>query len=39
MITGVDLAYDDLETDAPQHFQSGPTDEPSDTKFAKKGLW
>ena len=30
MITGVDLAYDDLETDAPQDFQSGPTDEPSD---------
>ena len=30
LITGVDLAYDDLETDAPQDFQSGPTDEPSD---------
>jgi uncharacterized protein (TIGR02270 family) len=31
LITGVDLAYDDLETDAPADFQSGPTDEPSDT--------
>ena len=30
LITGVDLAYDDLETDVPQDFQSGPTDEPSD---------
>ncbi len=31
LITGVDLAYDDLEIDAPQDFQPGPTDEPSDT--------
>ncbi len=29
MITGVDLAYDDLDTNAPEGFQAGPTDEPS----------
>ena len=28
MITGVDLAYDDLETDAPEGFQAGPNDNP-----------
>ena len=30
MITGVDLAYDDLETDRPQGFESGPTENPED---------
>jgi uncharacterized protein (TIGR02270 family) len=29
MITGVDLAYDDLERDAPEGFQAGPTDNPA----------
>jgi uncharacterized protein (TIGR02270 family) len=30
MITGVDLAYDDLETEAPEGFEAGPTDNPAD---------
>jgi uncharacterized protein (TIGR02270 family) len=30
MITGVDLAYEDLETDRPEGFEAGPTDEPDD---------
>ena len=34
MITGVDLAYDDLEKDAPEDFQSGPTDNPADENVA-----
>jgi uncharacterized protein (TIGR02270 family) len=34
MITGIDLAYDDLETDAPQNFQAGPTDNPADDNVA-----
>src|SRR4029079_18718330 len=29
-ITGVDLAYDDLETDRPEGFESGPTEDPAD---------
>jgi uncharacterized protein (TIGR02270 family) len=34
MITGVDLAYDDLERDAPEGFQAGPTDNPADDNVA-----
>jgi uncharacterized protein (TIGR02270 family) len=34
MITGVDLAYDDLEKDAPEGFQAGPTDNPADDNVA-----
>jgi uncharacterized protein (TIGR02270 family) len=30
MITGVDLAYEDLETDKPEGFESGPTEDPND---------
>ncbi len=30
MITGVDIAYDDLEADWPEGFEAGPTDEPDD---------
>ena len=30
MITGVDLAYDDLDTDEPEGFESGPTEDPND---------
>ncbi len=30
MITGVDMVYDDLETDWPSGFEVGPTDEPDD---------
>jgi len=30
MITGVDLAYDDLEKKAPDGFEAGPTDDPGD---------
>ena len=34
LITGVDLAYDDLETDAPEGFEAGPTDNPDDENVA-----
>ena len=34
LITGVDLAYDDLETDAPADFEAGPTDNPDDDNVA-----
>jgi uncharacterized protein (TIGR02270 family) len=34
MITGLDLAYDDLEKDAPEGFQAGPTDNPADENVA-----
>src|SRR5918996_2069321 len=34
MITGVDLAYDDLERDAPAGFEAGPTDNPADDNVA-----
>jgi uncharacterized protein (TIGR02270 family) len=34
MITGVDLAYDDLERDAPDGFQAGPNDNPDDENVA-----
>lgn len=30
MITGVDLAYQDLEMDAPKDFEAGPTENPED---------
>ncbi|MEO1498421.1 MAG: TIGR02270 family protein [Planctomycetota bacterium] len=30
MITGVDLAYDDLERDWPEGFEAGPTEDPAD---------
>lgn len=30
MITGVDIASEDLETDAPEDFQAGPTENPED---------
>ena len=30
MITGVDLAYDDLDTDKPEGFEAGPTEDPDD---------
>lgn len=30
MITGVDLAYEDLDTDKPEGFESGPTEDPND---------
>ena len=30
MITGVDLAYDDLDGDKPEGFEAGPTDDPLD---------
>mgnify|MGYP001240496934 CR=1 FL=1 len=29
-ITGIDLAYDDLETDKPEGFEAGPTENPED---------
>jgi uncharacterized protein (TIGR02270 family) len=34
MITGVDLAYRDLDRRAPAEFQSGPTDDPEDENVA-----
>jgi uncharacterized protein (TIGR02270 family) len=30
MITGVDLAYDDLDGEWPEGFEAGPTEEPED---------
>jgi uncharacterized protein (TIGR02270 family) len=30
MITGADLAYEDLDGDAPEGFEAGPTDDPKD---------
>ena len=30
MITGVDLAYDDLDTDKPEGFEADPTEDPED---------
>ena len=30
MITGIDLAYDDLDTDKPEGFEAGPTEDPGD---------
>lgn len=34
MITGVDLAYDDLEGDWPEGFEAGPTEQPEDEDVA-----
>jgi uncharacterized protein (TIGR02270 family) len=34
MITGVDLAYDDLETAAPEGFHAGPNENPADENVA-----
>lgn len=34
MITGLDLAYDDLETDWPEGFEAGPTEDPGDDNVA-----
>jgi uncharacterized protein (TIGR02270 family) len=31
LITGIDLAYDDLETDQPENVNAGPTESPDDT--------
>ena len=30
MITGVDIAYEDLECERPEGFEAGPTEEPED---------
>ncbi|MEO1017631.1 MAG: TIGR02270 family protein [Pseudomonadota bacterium] len=34
MITGVDLAYDDLESDGPEGFEAGPSPDPADANVA-----
>lgn len=34
LITGIDLAYDDLETDQPESFHAGPTESPTDDDTA-----
>ena len=34
MITGVDLAYDDLDGDLPEGFEAGPTENPEDEDVA-----
>jgi uncharacterized protein (TIGR02270 family) len=34
MITGIDLAFDDLERDRPEGFESGPTEDPADEDVA-----
>ena len=34
LITGVDLAYDDLEGDWPEGFETGPTENPEDEDVA-----
>jgi uncharacterized protein (TIGR02270 family) len=34
MITGIDLAYDDLEKNAPEGFEAGPTENPEDEDVA-----
>ena len=33
-ITGIDLAYDDLDTDKPEGFDAGPTEDPEDENVA-----
>ncbi len=33
-ITGIDLAYDDLDRDAPEDFEAGPTEDPEDEDVA-----
>ncbi len=37
MITGVDLAYDDLERDWPEDFEAGPTENPEDEDVSMDG--
>src|SRR5207247_8621502 len=34
MITGVDIAYQDLDSDKPEGFEAGPTEKPKDTHVA-----
>ncbi len=34
MLTGLDLAYEDLEADAPEGFEAGPTEDPADEDVA-----
>ena len=34
LITGVDLAYEDLDGDKPENFESGPTENPDDENVA-----
>ena len=34
MITGVDIAYQDLDTDKPEGFEAGPTENPKDENVA-----
>lgn len=34
MITGLDLAYDDLDQDQPEGFEGGPNDDPADENVA-----
>ncbi|MDC8450181.1 MAG: TIGR02270 family protein [Nitrospira sp.] len=34
LITGIDLAYDDLDTDKPEGFEAGPTENPEDEDVA-----
>lgn len=34
MITGVDIAYQDLDTDKPEGFEAGPTEKPEDADVA-----
>ncbi|MDF0673879.1 MAG: TIGR02270 family protein [Nitrospira sp.] len=33
-ITGIDLAYEDLDTDKPEGFEAGPTEDPEDENVA-----
>lgn len=37
MLTGVDLAYEDLERDRPEDFESGPTEDPEDEDVSLDG--
>jgi len=34
LITGIDLAYDDLDTDKPEGFEAGPTEDPENENVA-----
>lgn len=34
LITGIDLAYDDLDMDQPEGFEAGPTEDPADEDVA-----
>lgn len=34
MITGVDIAYEDLDTDVPENLEGGPTEDPEDEDVA-----